>query len=192
MPKQKRHAWGKIDKELQKWNYNEYRRLGYPPDKARKWRNRSPETTVNFVLDDNRNRRSLYLKPHPAPIIPEILYPRVNKSLEKTKREFKTLFDVSPGLARKYENMKPEKYILLKRRMAGFFETCVELTGKTRKQILDEINKGVGKAFSLKKFFGALRKWYEKKVGVRPDSTGLKLKPEKGKGNVQSKRMAKP
>jgi len=156
-------------RDLQRWNYQIWRKLGYIPTEARKLRNRSPETTMQIVKERNRTnyrlgRKNKIVKPPP---IPTSL--KTKTELAKRRKFIKEKF---PFMDKKkvagFQNMAYENWINFKNRIDGFLNSVSDGEKATKNKMLREIEKKLGKTYTMKDLFNAIRGWYERNKGVKP------------------------
>lgn len=170
-------AWTQRDRDLQKYNYNVYRKMGYSPKLARKMRNRSPETTLYHIHTEVKRQHETKVK---KPLRKKD-FPKMPKSLTtKVRRQEIVAWIVkNMGLTKKeashYNQMSLEKFRIMKARTNAFAEYVMRegaalKPGKKfkRMDVLKDI-QDLMKGPTVKDFFKALRTYYRTVVGVPPN-----------------------
>jgi hypothetical protein len=145
--------------------------MGFGPKLARKMRNRSPETTFRLIQERNAEEKEAARIAHrkaklvSLPEVPRVLIPEREKA--KRRAFLENRMKMKPAEAAKWQNMNYDKWLLMRSRMTQFLKISKEVTGKSDKYIMRTVFR-MSKSGSMKDFFIALRKWYERHVGIKP------------------------
>jgi hypothetical protein len=153
-----------VKKELRRWNYQQYRKMGYSPREANNLKNRSIEKTWVEIREHRQwqHRKGKEIMPYPS--IPEkAVAPKVRNEKEKFWRELG--FSEKQSKRMKYHTW--QSFFAQKARLKGF-QKAMGKKGINWREAIKEILSNLDDTYSLSEFFRAFRAWYEKNIGIRP------------------------
>lgn len=142
-------------RNIQKFNYQAYRGLGYPPKVARKWRNRTPQRTLTESLKKKMSTKEI--PSETIKLIPSKAMEPLNKGMVDTLKEY--------GLKGKQitslNALNPRK----KAHIIRSLKDIKKAAGNRFKEAIEHLTIKKG---GEKEFWKAIQIMYTEQIGVKP------------------------